>query len=188
MAEVANRLGLVFHRDDTLRKLYVGLPRQPKPSPVAEGQLVLPIPGATKINNGAYESDSGIDIMVPVGTPVVCAASGTIIYSESNGRHTPWNRPPDTPGCILIALDRPFQWKRKSYGYAWYAHLSWLRFDVPDGSVGPHVEQGEQLGRTGRGRNVPHLHFGVVADRPQTEWVHPFQLAAYFGWTGGGGR
>jgi len=155
---------------------------------VAGGQLILPIPGATKANNGAYESDSGIDIMVPVGTPVVAAASGTIIYSESNGLHTPWNRPPDTPGCVLIALDRPFEYKRKKHPFIWMAHLSWLRYNVPDGSSGRHVEQGELLGRTGRGRNVPHLHFGVVADREQTEWVHPFQLAAYFGWMGGGSR
>ena len=88
----------------------------------------------------------------------------------------------------MLALDRPFEYKKIRYPYVWYTHLSRLRFQVPDGSRGPHVDQGELLGWTGIGNRVPHLHFGVVADRAQTAFISPAQLAAYFGWLGAGSR
>jgi len=200
---LAERLHLVYHQDDVARKLYVGPPptavstaptkpttRPSTTTPPAKGRLIVPVVGATAKDNGSYGSDSGVDVLAPVGTPVVAAAAGTIIYSEHG--HTPWvatpERPHDTPNSILIALDTPFEYKRKLYPLIWYTHLSRLRLSVPDGrGTKPHVAQGEILGWTGVGNNVPHLHFGVVADRAQTEFIPPFQLAAYFGWLSGGG-
>ncbi len=178
---LAERLSLAFHKDEPVLKVYVGLPRRAVDPPDKKGGLILPVPGATKAANGAYQGDSGLDIIVPVGSPVVVAGAGLVLYSEFG--HTPWNIPPDTPGSVLIELDTPFQYGRKSFKYTWYTHLSRLHLDVPDGSrVHPHVKQGDYLGAVGRGNRVPHLHFGVVADRAQTDFVSPFQLAAYFGW------
>jgi murein DD-endopeptidase MepM/ murein hydrolase activator NlpD len=177
LERLAARLGLRHHRDDVQRKVYVGVPGS---EPVAaSGRLIVPVPGATAKNSGAYPADTGLDIIVPVGSPVVAAGSGKIVYSEHG--HTPWVNPPDTPNSILIRLDTPFVYQGRMYPFTWYTHLSRLRFSVPDD--GPHVAQGETIGWTGTGNRVPHLHFGVVYDRPQTVYVPPLTLAAYFGWT-----
>jgi murein DD-endopeptidase MepM/ murein hydrolase activator NlpD len=182
LEQLAVRLKLAFTRDDEQRKVYVGLRGQVKPAASKAG-LIMPVPGADARHNGAYAADSGLDIMVPVGSPVVAAGAGTIVYSEPG--HTPWTTPPDTPNSILIALDTPFVYRGRKYGYTWYTHLSRLRYHVPDGSgAGRHVEQGELIGWTGVGNRVPHLHFGVVVDRAQSVFVHPFELAIYFGWMG----
>ena len=187
LEELAARLALAFHRDDARRKVYVGLPRPEGPGepPGPEGPgLVVPVPGATSSSNGAYSGDTGLDIVVPVGSPVVAASSGTILYSERG--HTPWTTPPDTPNSVLIALDRPVPYRGREYGLLWYTHLGRLRFRVADGSGrGSHVSRGELVGWSGIGNRVPHVHMGLVGDRPQTVFVPPEQLAAWLGWTGG---
>lgn len=182
LEEVAGRLGLIFRRDDEQYKAYLGLARPTATVPADKGRLIVPVPGATASNNGAYAADTGLDILVPFGSPVVAAGAGTIIYSEPG--HTPWNQPPDTANSILIELDTPFVYQGRQYPYSWYTHLSRLRYSVPDGAGGQRVTQGETIGWTGIGNRVPHLHFGVVWDRPQTVFVPPLELAAYFGWTG----
>ncbi len=162
-------------------------------------QLINPVPTSTIKNNGTYRGDSGIDILVPKGTPVVAAADGVIIYSE-NG-HTPWGTKKyigiDTPGSILIRLDKPFEHptsksSNKIYPYIWYTHLSGLAHNFPpkwnvtkemcDGtgeSIERIVKAGDYLGKTGLGNRVPHLHFGVPVDFSQSDWVDPFFLADY---------
>ena len=190
LQEMAARLALAFHRDDVRRKVYVGLPRSQatgRTTPPGGHGLIVPVPGATAAANGAYAADTGIDILVPVGSPVVAAASGTIVYSERG--HTPWNTPPDTPNSVLMALDRPIPYQGREYGLLWYTHLSRLRFQVPDGSGhGPHLSQGDLVGWSGVGNRVPHVHMGIAADRPQTLFVPPGQLVAWLGWQGGDPR
>ncbi len=145
--------------------------------------LVNPIQGSTRQkNNMAYSADSGADIGCAVGTPVVAAAPGTVLYSEWG--HTIWgttkNPGVDTPFSILIELDRPLVVNGKSYYYHWYTHLKALRFSVPDdGRTGPHVEAGTLLGYSGVGNRVPHLHFGILSDRRQrgpSDWLAPAKV------------
>lgn len=182
LEEIAGRLNLAFHRDDEQHKAYIGVPQPVVTPTTGKGRLIVPVPGATAANNGAYSADTGIDILVPFGTPAVAAAAGTILYSEAG--HTPWRIPPDTGNSLLIQLDTPFVYQGQQYPFIWYTHLSRLRYAVPDGAAGLHVAQGETVGWTGIGNSVPHLHFGVVQDRPQSVFVPPLALAAYFGWTG----
>lgn len=181
LEQVASRLGLAYTRDDTQHKVYLGSTRITSPStPLPKGRLIVPVPGATEANNGAYAADTGLDVLTPFGSAVVAAGAGTIVYSEHG--HTPWTTPPDTPNSILIQLDTPFTYQGRSYPFTWYTHLSRLRYQVPDGQGGQHVAQGETIAWSGIGNRVPHLHFGVVFDRPQTIYVPPLALAAYFGW------
>ena len=129
-----------------------------------------PIPSTTWQNCGGYDADSGLDIIVPVGTPVVSAADGVIEYAEHG--HTPWgtvnNVGVDTPNSIRLRLAQPVVVDGVTYRWVWYTHLSEIdatirdRFEVP-------VRAGQVLGKTGVGNRVPHLHFGVIADRQQNQ-------------------
>lgn len=186
LEDVARRLGLVLTRDDDARKLYLGLPRKARVTP-PNGRLIVPVLGATSADNISYASDTGSDVRAPFGTPILAAADATVLYSEPG--HSSWNGPNDTNNSILLLLDQPVVHRGRPYGLLWYAHLSRLVRHVPDGTRnGPHVEQGEIIGFSGRANGVDHLHFGVVADRAQTEFIPPFQLAALLGLMGGGGR
>ncbi|HYE80375.1 MAG TPA: M23 family metallopeptidase [bacterium] len=147
--------------------------------------MISPVQGTTRArNNGAYGTDSGLDILCDVGTPVVAAAAGTIIYSEYG--HTPWgttyNKGIDTPYSVLVELDRPLEDRGRKYYYHWYTHLKTLAFDIPDGGEGKRIKEGTVLGTVGLGNQVPHLHFGILRDRRQRgpqDWMDPNRVADY---------
>ena len=127
-----------------------------------------------------YAADSGVDIYVPVGTSVVAAGDGEIIYSEYG--HTPWVTPPDTPNSILLKLKAPLNVGGRVYPFCWYTHLSALAYQIPDdGAQHTIVKAGNYLGKTGTGNNVNHLHFGLLVNRAQAvpgDWMAPADLAA----------
>lgn len=135
--------------------------------------ILSPIPGATRErNDGGYAGDTGLDILVPVGTACVAVADGELVYSEPG--HTPWygDTNPDLPGfqgpcSILLRLAHPFEAGGLTVRYAWYTHLTRVRYAVPDGDPPQPVRAGELLGWTGIGNRVPHLHFGLISARPQ---------------------
>lgn len=166
---IAERLALAYHRDDAGRCVELGLPRvdaERKP-PCMEA----PALGATRSSySDAYETGQGIDLLLPVGTPVIAVGDGTVIRSEG--------------GFVLLALHRGFPYKRNDYRFAWYAHLWLLRFHEP----GAQVNKGELLGWSGIANAIPELGFGLAADAELTECLPMMQLAAMFGWLGGGGR
>lgn len=146
--------------------------------------ILNPVPGTTQArNDGHYPGDSGCDINVPVGTPVVACADGEIVYSEFG--HTPWvpcpTHPHDTPGSVLIRLAQPLVVDGRTYYYAWYTHMSRLEHQVPDGGARHPVRAGERLGLTGTGNDVPHLHFALLVDRRQRDeddWMAPARVAS----------
>ena len=127
-----------------------------------------------------YDADSGVDIYTPVGTPVVAAADGEIVYSERG--HTSWTTAPDTPNSILLQLKTPLFVGGRKYSYCWYTHLSALAYNVPDDDgAGTIVKAGDYLGKTGTGNSVNHLHFGLLVNRAQeseADWMAPADLAA----------
>jgi len=43
--------------------------------------LTNPVPGSGWNENGGYDGDSGLDILVPANTPCVCAADGVVEYA-----------------------------------------------------------------------------------------------------------
>ena len=132
---------------------------------------ITPIPSLKIEHVTPYNSDTGCDIDVPTGTPIRAVADGEIIYSESG--HTSWvaswEHPHDTANSILMKLKAPLLYNGVTYPLVWYTHLSMLAYDVPDGSLPRKVKQGEILGRTGTGNDVPHLHFGILSHREQNE-------------------
>jgi murein DD-endopeptidase MepM/ murein hydrolase activator NlpD len=98
---------------------------------------------------------TGIDIPTPVGTPVLAAGSGKVIWA-GYGLYMGNNDPKDPYGlAITILHDFSYQDERL---YTVYAHLN--RIDVVRGQS---VQTGEVIGVTGATGHVtgPHLHFEV---------------------------
>jgi|GEM_PF-2656980 len=86
----------------------------------------------------------GIDVLRPVGTPILAAASGTIRTSTREGA---WGN--------LIVIDHDYPFENLS---TFYSHLD--RRD-PGMTPGTRVEAGQRIGTAGRTGNAtaPHLHF-----------------------------
>jgi hypothetical protein len=95
------------------------------------------------------ESDDAVDIMVPIGTPVLAVAAG-VIGSQIGS---------------LDSLDPRMQGQRvhldTAVGRFYYAHLS--RIDVYPGE---HVRAGQELGLSGDAAGVAHLHFAQDGGNP----------------------
>ena len=143
--------------------------------------LINPVPDSNWSNDGGYDADSGLDILVPVGTRCVAAADGVVEYAEVG--HTPWWEDTnlatmifDPPHSIRIRLDTPLIEKGVTYNFIWYTHLYKVDSSILDRSDVP-VKTGDKLGLTGIGNRVPHLHFGVVVDRAQTRWMKHGDIA-----------
>jgi murein DD-endopeptidase MepM/ murein hydrolase activator NlpD len=148
--------------------------------------MITPIQGLTLAQtNNWYSIDTGMDMNVPVGTPVRAVADGMIIYAEFG--HTEWSPgnhpecPHDTPGTILFQLAIPQDIEGVFYSLVWYTHLSKLRYAVRDGGMGRRVKMGEIIGWTGTGNNSPHLHFGILTSRAQGagDYMPAAQVAKY---------
>lgn len=116
--------------------------------------------------NGTREHHA-IDIMAPLGTPVLAAASGTVekIFESQNGGHTIYVRSSD--GKLVY----------------YYAHLD--SYGVVEKQK---VIQGQQIatvGNTGSAAGgAPHLHFEIKAMQPGERWwqganVNPYPLLAF---------
>ncbi|HVR91721.1 MAG TPA: M23 family metallopeptidase [Novosphingobium sp.] len=107
--------------------------------------------------NGARVHDA-IDIMAPLGTPVLAAAPGTVekLFVSKAGGLTIYQR----------SLDR-----RTIY---YYAHLD--RY-APGLVEGQPVGRGQMIGAVGFTGNAnplaPHLHFAILQTSPQARWYQP---------------
>jgi peptidoglycan LD-endopeptidase LytH len=138
--------------------------RAPQPAvPQRGASLVIPVAGVrpeqlvdtfTAARSGGRRHDA-IDIMAPVGTPVVAAAPGTVeklFYSERGG-NTVYVRSSD---------------RRTIY---YYAHLHAY---APGLAEGRRVRAGEVLGTVGFTGSAdpagPHLHFEVQPTTPEARW------------------
>ncbi len=135
------------------------LPTAPTPAAPPPYPLVVPVagvaPGELVDTFGDFREDStrihrALDILAPVGTPVVAAAPGRILrlYTSTRG------------GLTVYQGDPAGQ-----YVY-YYAHLD----AYADGlRAGQTVAAGDTLGRVGTTGNadpaVPHLHFAVWRQR-----------------------
>jgi len=109
------------------------------------------------IANGldAYPGHTGIDIVVPLGTPVYASASGVVVYanSESNVGY----------GKYIVI--------EHSGGYlTLYAHC-----DSLDVSVGDMVEAGQTIAFSGRSGHAtgPQLHFEIRRNGEAFEVLNP---------------
>lgn len=110
-------------------------------------KLLRPVPGpitsnyGNRYHNGAMQFHNGIDIGVPVGTPIVSPLNGevTSIYHNPKGGNQ-----------LIITHDNGYQ--------TGYAHLS--SYNV---YVGQKVTRGQKIAYSGNTGNStgPHLHFTV---------------------------
>jgi murein DD-endopeptidase MepM/ murein hydrolase activator NlpD len=143
--------------------------------------LINPVPTSGWNENGGYDGDSGLDILVPANTPCVCAADGVIEYAELG--HTPWiedtyygNGVIDPPHSVRIRLDEPIELNGVTYYFIWYTHLYKVDPSILNKEEVP-IKAGDPIGRTGIGNRVPHLHFGVIQDRPQNVCMSHQEIA-----------
>jgi len=127
-------------------------PAAPKaPAPAASSSLFIrPTGGGTTQGYGAasggngYTFHNGLDFGGPVGSPIVAAATGTVILAQSGGPYG---------NHVMIA----HQLNGQTYTTV-YAHMNALNV-----SSGQRVSQGQQIGTLGSTGNStgPHLHFEI---------------------------
>jgi murein DD-endopeptidase MepM/ murein hydrolase activator NlpD len=123
----------------------------------------------TQARAGGARVHDAIDIMAPVGRPVISSAPGTVeklYFSEGGG------------GTSVYVRSEDGQW---SY---YYAHLSAY---APGLREGQHVRRGTPLGYVGFSGNAnpagPHLHMAINRMGPGEKWwqgtpINPYPLLA----------
>ncbi len=121
------------------------------------GSWASPLPGAAFVQP-FYPGHSGVDLAMPVGTSVLAADTGVVIFSG-------WV-PADWGYGVLVVLDHGNGWT------SYYAHLS-----ATGVGCGQLVPRGGYVGAVGSTGNSsgPHLHF-------ELRWNHtPDNPANYLG-------
>lgn len=124
-----------------------GKQRRGDPGSGADGAATAPVEGYVitspyaQAGNWTTGYHTGIDLAVPVGTPVVSVRPGAVLIAATDARY----------GHYLLV-------RHAEHEYSLYAHLS--RLDVERGTA---VEAGQQIGLSGATGNVtgPHLHLEV---------------------------
>ncbi|MEU5313509.1 M23 family metallopeptidase [Streptomyces sp. NPDC021562] len=123
-------------------------PSTPDDSTAAASGHVLPVSGATvgtgyHVPGAMWSSGyhTGVDFVVPTGTPVKAVGAGTVVTAGWGGAYG---------NQVVIRLADGY--------YAQYGHLSALSV-----SAGQTVTAGQQVGLSGATGNVtgPHLHFEI---------------------------
>lgn len=140
--------------------------------------LIVPVAGVDvaqlrsnwgEARGGGTRGHQGLDVMAPMGTPVIAAADGRVekLYFSKGGG-----------GITLYQRSADGRWM------FYYAHL---RGYAPGMAEGQAVQAGETLayvGDTGNaGTGNPHLHFAVARMAPGEGWwqgtpVDPYPLLA----------
>ncbi|WP_068076440.1 M23 family metallopeptidase [Novosphingobium lentum] len=139
------------------------------------GAIAIPVQGVqasqlvdtyTQSRAGGLRVHDAIDILAPVGTPVLAAAPGRVekLFLSHDGGNTIYVRSPD--GMTIY----------------YYAHLDHY---APGLAEGQTVGAGQEIAAVGATGNAdpaaPHLHFAVKAATPQTPWhegepINPYPL------------
>jgi peptidoglycan LD-endopeptidase LytH len=144
----------------------------PSAAAAAENALIVPVAGVRRQDLrdsfGAARSGGrahlGIDIMARDGTPVLAAATGTIVKRDSSGL-----------GGISI-----YQRGMDNTTIYFYAHLSRYAAGIDEGDF---VRQGDVIayvGHTGNAQaSAPHLHFGVYTVTDPNRWWHGRDINPY---------
>ena len=134
------------------------------PPPIISGDYQLPVAGVrpdqltdtfTAARGGGTRVHEALDIMASRGTPVLAAVPGTVekLFLSKLGGNTIYVRSPD----------------RRIITY--YAHLD--RY-APGLAENQQVRRGQQIGFVGStgdaSPDAPHLHFAILAVRPDKGW------------------
>jgi peptidoglycan LD-endopeptidase LytH len=150
----------------------------PKTAPEARNlearNLQIPVQGIApdKLVRSFHEMRSGsreheaIDILAPMGTPVVAVEDGTIarLFVSKAGGNTIYQFDPG-----------------REYSY-YYAHLDRYADGLKEGAA---VSRGQVIGYVGTSgnapKNTPHLHFAIFRLTPEKQWwtgtpIDPFDI------------
>jgi murein DD-endopeptidase MepM/ murein hydrolase activator NlpD len=139
------------------------------------GRLLLPVHGArisalkdnfSEMRGNGSRPHEAIDILAPRGTPVLAAATGTVVklFTSQQG------------GLTVYQFDPTGTW---AY---YYAHLD--RY-APGLAEGMTLSRGDRVGDVGSTGNAaadaPHLHFAIFRLGPEKQWwkgepVNPYPL------------
>lgn len=174
LAIAAAGLALVIYLAVSGREMVIAFrPRGTHPPAAAETpRLIVPVAGVRREelrdSYGAARSGGrahlGIDIMARDGTPVLAAATGTIVKRDSSGL-----------GGISL-----YQRDLDGTTIYFYAHLSRYGAGIDEGDL---VRQGDVIayvGHTGNAQaSAPHLHFGVYTVTDPNRWWHGRDLNPY---------
>ena len=132
--------------------------------PAVVPRLTIPVSGVrpnqlvdtfTQAREGGVRTHNAIDIMAPLGTPVVAAAAGRVekLFVSARGGNTVYVSSPDR---TLIY---------------YYAHLDAYAPGLIDQQT---VRQGQPLGTVGfsgdASPDAPHLHFEIQQTTPDASW------------------
>lgn len=125
--------------------------------PIAANEVNWPL--ASYRYGGIFFKDvvhSGVDIPSPIGTPILAAGDGTVVWADW-GFFSGWRENKDDPYGQAVVIEHDFGYMGQPL-YTVYAHMS--RIDVVEGQW---VQAGEQIGLVGdTGQTTgAHLHFEV---------------------------
>jgi len=108
-------------------------------------------------SRGDYWADSGCDITIPRGTPIVAVGNGVLRYAEYGHVDPKWLTPGNDPFSIRYILDEPILRNGKLYREVYNTHLKEINFHIKDQGSIP-IKQGQLLGWSGTANDWPHLH------------------------------
>lgn len=169
-ADEASGDGLVTVREGPVRQAAGAVAKRTPAAQVAAilaGDYAVPVVGVqpsqltdtfTQPRDGGARVHEAIDIMAPLGTPVVAASGGTVerLFTSRYGGLTVYVRSPD----------------RRTISY--YAHLDAYVAGLAEGQ---QVRRGQQIGTVGFTGNAdptaPHLHFAIMQTTPDSDWWEP---------------
>jgi murein DD-endopeptidase MepM/ murein hydrolase activator NlpD len=125
-------------------------------SPIAANEINIPVQDYRY--GGMFFEDivhTGVDIPAPIGTPILSAGSGTVLwagYGLFKGGYDPTD-----PYGLAVTIQHDFGYRNQSL-YTVYGHMD--EINVVEGQ---HVDTGDVLGLVGETGAVtgPHLHFEV---------------------------
>jgi len=137
-------------------------------SPIgATDSLIVPVSGVApqqltdtfnQARAGGGRRHDAIDIMAPLGTPVIAAAPGRVekLFLSRDGGNTVYQRSGD--GRVIY----------------YYAHLASYAPGLTEGRM---LNRGDSIGTVGFSGNAdpaaPHLHFAVMNTTPGAKWWEP---------------
>ncbi len=128
------------------------------------------VPDDFKASRGFGRIHGAVDILAPVGTPVVAADAGRVLRLSRNRKG----------GITLYATD-----ETERFVY-YYAHLNGYRTGIAKGT---RLARGDVIGYVGHTGNAdrrePHLHFQVMVRRDERWWNgDPVDPRPYFALAG----
>ena len=172
LIEAAAGLALSIYLAVTGKEMVIAFRERGARAVAETPRLMVPVAGVRRQelrdSFGAARSGGrshlGIDIMARDGTPVLAAATGTIVKRDSSGLGGISLYQRDLDGATIY----------------FYAHLSRYRPGIKEGDL---VRQGDVIayvGHTGNAQaSAPHLHFGVYTVTDPNRWWHGRDLNPY---------